>query len=77
MNPKSYSVRLPIELREALEKRAKKSSRSLHAEILLALESHIIDTPEKKLLSQINADDPKLFELIKKAVRVVAKEDSE
>lgn len=77
MNPKAYSVRIPAELRNELEKKAKNNSRSLHAEILLGLENHIINTPEKQLLSEIDIDNPKLFDLIKKAVRVVAKEDNE
>ncbi|PID45059.1 MAG: hypothetical protein CSB47_10475 [Proteobacteria bacterium] len=39
--PATYSIRMPSDMRKALEESAKLSGRSLHAEILLRLDASI------------------------------------
>jgi predicted DNA-binding protein len=73
--PVPYSVRLPVELREALKLKAKNNGRSMHAEILMRLENSLIKTPKDKLLAEHDFNAPENREYLKEIMREVIRED--
>ena len=74
--PVPYSVRLPVELREALKLKAKNNGRSMHAEILMRLEDSLIENPKDQLLAGYDFNSPENREYLKEIMREVIKESS-
>ena len=74
--PVPYSVRLPVELREALKLKAKNNGRSMHAEILMRLEDSLIENPKDQLLAGHDFNSPENREYLKEIMREVIKESS-
>ena len=55
---KKYSLRLPDELHKALKESAKRNHRSLHGEMLRALEFYLRNSPEANYFYEAKKQGP-------------------